>query len=130
MRCAVVAFLGFALAGSPALAQPVDGRLKTVLDTATLRIAYRTDSRPFSFIDAQGRPTGYTIDLCLHIARSLERELHVPLAIKWVPVDTATGSEPSSMEPPTWNADRPRSRCRACSSSTSRPSCSSTALAI
>jgi ABC-type amino acid transport substrate-binding protein len=52
MRCAIVALLGVALAGSPVAAQPVDGRLKTVLDTATLRIAYRTDSRPFSFIDA------------------------------------------------------------------------------
>jgi glutamate/aspartate transport system substrate-binding protein len=85
---AIVALFGVALAGSPAFAQPVDGRLKTVLDTATLRIAYRTDSRPFSYLDAQGRPTGYTIDLCQHVAKSLEKELRVPLAIKWVPVDT------------------------------------------
>jgi glutamate/aspartate transport system substrate-binding protein len=88
MRCAIVALLGASLAGSPAFAQPVDGRLKTVVDTATLRIAYRTDSRPFSFLDPQGHPAGYTIDLCLHVAKSIEKELRVPLAIKWVPVDT------------------------------------------
>ena len=44
-------------------------------DTATLRIAYRTDSRPFSFLDAQGQPTGYTIELCKRISKSLEGEL-------------------------------------------------------
>jgi glutamate/aspartate transport system substrate-binding protein len=88
MRCAIVAFLGAALAGGPAFAQPVDGRLKTVADTATLRIAYRSDSRPFSYLDPQGRPTGYTIDLCQHIAKAIEKELRMPLAIKWVPVDT------------------------------------------
>jgi hypothetical protein len=33
----------------------------------TLRVAYRTDSRPFSYVDAQGRPVGYTIELCERI---------------------------------------------------------------
>src|SRR5882757_7151492 len=91
MRCWMVAILGVALAGNMASAQPIDGRLKTVQETATLKIAYRTDSRPFSFLDPQGRPTGYTIELCQRIAKSLESELHLPtLTIKWVPVDART----------------------------------------
>jgi glutamate/aspartate transport system substrate-binding protein len=86
--------LGVALAASSASAQPIEGRLKTVQETATLKIAYRTDSRPFAFLDLQGRPTGYTIELCEQIAKSLERELQLPaLAIKWVPVDTRTRFE-------------------------------------
>jgi ABC-type amino acid transport substrate-binding protein len=90
-RCAIVTFLAIALAGTFASAQPIDGRLKTVQETATLRIAYRTDSRPFSFLNPQGRPVGYTIELCERIAKSLESQLGVPaLAIKWVPVDTRT----------------------------------------
>ena len=93
MRSAIVALFSVVLAGS-ACAQSIDGRLKTVHETATLRIAYRTDSRPFSFLDAQGRPAGYTIELCERIAKSLERELSLPaLAIKWVPVDTRTRFE-------------------------------------
>ena len=69
-------------------AEPLEGRLKTVRDTATLRIAYRTDSRPFSFLDPQGQPTGYTIELCERIGKSMAQELDLPsLAIKWVPVD-------------------------------------------
>lgn len=91
MRCAIVALFGVVLSGSVASAQPLDGRLKTVHETATLRIAYRTDSRPFSFLDPQRQPTGYTIELCQRVAKWLERELRVPaLAIKWVPVDTQT----------------------------------------
>src|SRR5262245_44996635 len=47
MRSAISALAGFALAGSFAFAQPSDGRLKIIHETATLRVAYRTDSRPF-----------------------------------------------------------------------------------
>src|SRR5258705_7965255 len=90
MRRAIAALVGVVLAGSLACAQPVEGRLKTLQDTATLRIAYRTDSRPFSYLDAQGRPTGYTIELCERVAKSLELQLGVTLEIKWVQVDTRT----------------------------------------
>src|SRR5262249_18641329 len=90
MRAAIFALAGLALAGSFAFAQPTDGRLKIIHETATLRIAYRTDSRPFSYLDAQGRPVGYTIELCERIARSLEAQLNVALRIKWVAVDERT----------------------------------------
>src|SRR4029077_1302813 len=89
MRSAISALAGFALAGSSAFAfaQPSDGRLKIIHETATLRVAYRADSRPFSYVDAQGRPVGYTIELCERIARSLEAQLNAALTIKWVVVD-------------------------------------------
>jgi len=90
MRSAISALAGFALAGSFAFAQPSEGHLKIIHETATLRVAYRTDSRPFSYVDAQGRPVGYTIELCERIARSLEAQLNVALTIKWVPVDERT----------------------------------------
>jgi glutamate/aspartate transport system substrate-binding protein len=91
MRCLIVALVGLVLAGSAAVAQPFEGRLKSVQETATLRIAYRTDSRPFAYLDPQGKPTGYTIELCQRIARSIERQLALrSLDIKWVPVDTRT----------------------------------------
>jgi glutamate/aspartate transport system substrate-binding protein len=96
MRHAISALASLALAGlmmlaaGSALAQPPDGRLKLIRDSATLRIAYRTDSRPFSYLDEQGRPTGYTIELCRRIAKSLEQQLNGPVAIQWVAVDTRT----------------------------------------
>ncbi len=85
------AMFGLLVAGDLACAQVLEGRLKTIHDTATLRIAYRNDSRPFSFLDPQGKPIGYMIDLCERVAASLERELGLPkLAVKWVLVDTRT----------------------------------------
>jgi ABC-type amino acid transport substrate-binding protein len=85
----VPALLGVLLAAHAASAQAADGRLKRIADTATIKIAYRTDSRPFSYLDPQGRPTGYTIELCTEIAKSIERQLGLStLNIQWVPVDT------------------------------------------
>jgi ABC-type amino acid transport substrate-binding protein len=81
------------LAGNLALAQPMDGRLKIIQETATLRVAYRTNSPPFSYLDAQGRPVGYTVELCERVARSLEAHLNVRLSIKWIPVDERTRFE-------------------------------------
>ena len=45
MRSAISALAGLTLAGSFAFAQPSDGRLKIIHETATLRVAYRTDTR-------------------------------------------------------------------------------------
>jgi glutamate/aspartate transport system substrate-binding protein len=89
-RAATVLVL-FALSAIAAVAQPLEGRLKVVHDTGTLRIAYRTDSAPFSFLDTGGRPTGYSVELCERIGKSIERELALSsLAITWVPVDANT----------------------------------------
>jgi glutamate/aspartate transport system substrate-binding protein len=90
MLCAVLALFGVVLAENFAAAQPVEGRLKLVQETAAVRIAYRTDSRPFSFLDGQGRPSGYTIELCERVVKSLERQFGKAIAIKWVAVDTRT----------------------------------------
>jgi ABC-type amino acid transport substrate-binding protein len=90
----ILALLGVVLAGGGVCAQPLDGRLKSIQATATLKIAYRTDSRPFSFLDPRGRPSGFTIELCERVAKSLERELGLAaLTIQWVPVDTRTRFE-------------------------------------
>ncbi len=94
MRSVVTALLSAFVGASFAGAEAPEGRLKTIQDTATLRIAYRTDSRPFSFLDSEGRPIGFTIELCERVAESLKRELAIPaLRIEWVPVDTRTRFE-------------------------------------
>jgi len=70
----------------PALvhAQAVEGTLKKIRDSKTVRVAYRTDALPFSFEDG-GKPVGYTVDLCQRIVASLEQQLKVqPLEVKWV----------------------------------------------
>jgi len=87
-----VACVGMITAGSLACAEPIEGRLKIIRDTATLRIGYRTDSPPFSFLDpVERRPVGYTIELCGRVAKSIEKALALKtLAIRWVAVDAST----------------------------------------
>jgi len=69
-------------------AQELEGRLKQIYDTGIIRLAYRSDARPFSFVSPNGMPDGYTIDLCKFIAGALGRELRKNISTEWVPVDS------------------------------------------
>ena len=69
-------------------AQELEGRLKQIYDTGVIRLAYRSDARPFSFVSPNGTPDGYTIDLCKFIASALGRELRKNISTEWVPVDS------------------------------------------
>jgi glutamate/aspartate transport system substrate-binding protein len=69
-------------------AQELDGRLKQIHDTGIIRLAYRSDANPFSFVSQNGEPDGYTIDLCKFVASALGRELNKNLSTEWVPVDS------------------------------------------
>jgi len=72
-------------------AQGLDGRLKTIADTKTIAIAYRTDATPFSFTDDNKQVVGFSIDICKRVVNSIERQLNVQgLQVKWVPVATQT----------------------------------------
>ena len=66
---------------------PSDSRLKSVADTKTVKIAYRADAAPFSFLNDKQQPVGYTIDLCKLIMKSIEQQLGLQeIKIEWVPV--------------------------------------------
>jgi glutamate/aspartate transport system substrate-binding protein len=58
-------------------ARPLTGTLARVQRTGAVRLGYRTDAVPFSFLDARGRPVGYSLDLC----RAVVDELGVELGI-------------------------------------------------
>ena len=64
---------------------PADSRLKTIASTKIIKIAYRTDARPFSFVNDKNEPVGFTIDLCKLVVSSIERQLGIGgLKIEWV----------------------------------------------
>jgi len=57
----------------------------------SLVIAHREASIPFSYLDAQGKPVGYSIDLCMKVAEAIRRELRLAdLKVEWLPVSSAT----------------------------------------
>jgi ABC-type amino acid transport substrate-binding protein len=72
---------------SPALGQDPQGTLKKIKDTKTFTIGFREASFPFSFVDDQKKPAGYSVDLCTHVASSLKQHLGLnDLQIKMLPV--------------------------------------------
>jgi glutamate/aspartate transport system substrate-binding protein len=90
MHRAAMTCFALALSTVAAWAQFPERRLETITSTNVIKIAYRSDSRPFSFENVEGQPVGYTIDLCRMVVASLERQLGVNLTIEWVRVETQT----------------------------------------
>jgi len=93
---AVVSFVALSaiagIAASDALAQATTGRLKAIAASKTIKIAYRTDAAPFSFVNERNEITGYTIELCKMIVASLQQQLGGrPIAIQ---VGSSHVSEP------------------------------------
>jgi glutamate/aspartate transport system substrate-binding protein len=80
--------IAIASIGNTVLAQTLEGRLKQISETKVVKLAHRSDANPFSFVNAQGQPDGYTVDLCKFVVHSLELQLNAQLTIAWVPVDT------------------------------------------
>ncbi|SAL68353.1 extracellular solute-binding protein [Caballeronia udeis] len=75
----------------PASAQTADSAMARIKAHDEVVIGYRQSSIPFSYLDANQKPTGYTIDLCLAVVDSLKRQLGRPdLKVRFVPVDLST----------------------------------------
>ena len=88
----VVCLTFFAAAAATAQTQiPTNSRLKAIASTKTIKVAYRTDARPFSFVNEKKEPVGFTIDLCKLVVQSMQGQLGIPnIKIEWVPVTVQT----------------------------------------
>jgi len=79
---ATVGMAGFAIAASPTL-----DRIKA---TGTVTFAYRDGASPFSYKARDGRPQGYSVELCERVAVAIGKALAIPaLKVEWRPVDAA-----------------------------------------
>jgi glutamate/aspartate transport system substrate-binding protein len=81
-------------AGAPAKAaeKPAEriDTLRRIRETGAIILGVRESSVPFSFIDAQRQPQGYSVDLCLRIADTIKAELKLPrLEVRFVPVSSS-----------------------------------------
>src|SRR3954471_23544479 len=86
VAAALLMSLGFfLLASAEAAADSVLDRIRT---QSEIRLAYREDAAPFSFVtDGNTEPQGYSLDLCRAIATSLKAELKLSdLKITYVKV--------------------------------------------
>ncbi len=91
---AVTALIVIALLSAGATAQdkaaPRIDTLKRIRDTGAMTLGVRETSVPFSYLDAQKQPQGYSVELCLRVAEAIKAELKLPrLEVKYLPVTSA-----------------------------------------
>ncbi len=71
--------------------QDLTGTLKKIKDTGTITIGYRDASIPFSYLDDNQKPIGYSMDLCYKIVDAVKAKLKLPgLKVSLQPVTSAT----------------------------------------
>ena len=58
----LVAIFGFLATASAQPQYPSDSRLKTISDSKTIRIAYRTDATPFAFANDKHEAVGFSVE--------------------------------------------------------------------
>jgi glutamate/aspartate transport system substrate-binding protein len=69
----------------------VSPTLKKISNRAAIVIGHREASVPFSYIDQNQKPIGFSIDLCLEIADAVKEELKKPdIRIDYLPVTLQT----------------------------------------
>jgi ABC-type amino acid transport substrate-binding protein len=92
--CLIALCFGVVVGADCASAQTPSGRLESIAASKVIKIAHRTDARPFSFISDKDEPAGYTVDICKQVAASIERQYGIQgLKIEWIPVTTETRLE-------------------------------------
>ena len=63
------------------------GALNAIQKSGVIRLGHLRDSPPFSYLDGNGTPEGYLVELCKHVAQSIQRQLNLAgLRIEWVPL--------------------------------------------
>ena len=75
---------------SPLSAQELTGTLQEIKRSGQIRIGYRVSEPPMSFLDKDGNPTGYSIDICKGIVNEVENKIGIAVKVEYVPV-TADG---------------------------------------
>jgi ABC-type amino acid transport substrate-binding protein len=87
--CAAIALLAASLLFSSPnlLARDSVGTLEKIVKSGEFLIGYRTDASPLSYENADGQPSGYSVDLCRRIAAGVKAHLgDVDVETKFVPV--------------------------------------------
>jgi glutamate/aspartate transport system substrate-binding protein len=90
LRCFVMALALCALPGH-AGAEELAGTLKKIKETGVITIGYRETSIPFSYLDENNKPVGFSLDICARIVDAVKKDLkNDKIETKYVPVTSST----------------------------------------
>jgi glutamate/aspartate transport system substrate-binding protein len=85
--CAAATWAAPASGAVATAAQPV---LDHIRQTGTITLAHRESSVPFSYLDGQGQPVGYAVDLCLKLVAAVREQTRLKrLNVQWLKVSGA-----------------------------------------
>jgi len=88
---AVTVLFATLVTGAPSFAQDDSYVLKRIKERGVINVGHREASIPFSYIGPDGKPIGYSMDLCMKIIDKIKAEIQAPdLKIKYVPVTSQT----------------------------------------
>ena len=90
MRSMLAIILLVAFFTNPLSAQELTGTLQQIQKSGKVKIGYRQTQPPMSFLDENGMPDGYSIDICKHIVIGIKSKIGRDINIEYVPV-TAEG---------------------------------------
>ncbi len=71
---------------APTAAQELTGTLQQIKKTGQIRIGYRASEPPMSFQDENGKPSGYSIDLCKPIVTAIQEKIGAKVKATYIPV--------------------------------------------
>ncbi len=72
-------------------AQELTGSLKKIKETGAITIGFRDSSVPFSYLNQDNKPVGYSIDICMKIVEAVKQELKgSSVEVVLLPVTSAT----------------------------------------
>ena len=78
---------GSASSAPPEWPDALAGRLAHINATGVVQLGYRENAIPFSYVGPDGKPIGYSLDLCLAVVATLAADLGVPsLGVEYVRV--------------------------------------------
>jgi ABC-type amino acid transport substrate-binding protein len=82
----LTSLLAAVLLVTPIMAAEPD-TLQKIRSSNTITLGYREDARPFAYTGDDGKPAGYSVELCTRIAAGIARQLGLTnLQTKWVKV--------------------------------------------
>jgi len=87
---ATILLATFLVSLAPLLAaQELTGTLLQIKKTGKIKIGFRQDQPPMSFLGKDGMPVGYSIDLCKLIVTDIKNRIGGDVDIEYVPVTAA-----------------------------------------
>lgn len=86
MRNILAAILLVVFFVNPLAAQELTGTLQQIKKSGKIRIGYREAEPPMSFNGKDGKPTGYTIDICGYVVTGVKDKIGADISVEYVPV--------------------------------------------